>query len=241
MARKYIILIILVAFTLIKSSHGFAQGGGPPMLTDDPGVVDLHKWEINTSINTSVGNDVEVAIPYIDANYGVARNLQLKVETPYLVTFSHQKVSSQLGEIELGLKFKFLDQDKNFISAGTYPQLVVRGEKGLLVPLLLEKSFGKFLIGEDIGFFFGENNQNNLQIGSLLGLQASKNFQLMGEYFWQRNYPKTSGADSFINFGFRQLLTKTFTLMGSFGTQLSAASGEQKQYFISLFGFQSDF
>lgn len=233
--------IFSIAICLISFNNVQAQSGGPPMITDDPGVVDLHKWEINTSLTSSITNNAQFGIPYIDANYGVAQNLQLKVEGPYLITIDHSHFSSALGEVLVGVKFRFLDEAKNFVSGGTYPQLFVNGQKGLLLPLLLEKTFGKFLIGEDIGFFFGKNNYNNLQIGSLLGYKISEKFQVMGEYFMQRNYNYETGTEGFINFGFRQVLTKTFNLMGSFGSQSATPSSVQKQYFISYLGIQSDF
>jgi hypothetical protein len=211
------------------------------MLTDDPGVVGFHQWEINTSVNASVSDNVEVAIPYLDVNYGVANNLQLKVESPYLVSIAHKKVSGNLGEIELGLKFKFLDESKNFVSAGIYPQLVLRGEKGLLVPLLFERTFGKFLVGEDAGVFLRNDHDNNFQSGTLAGFCASQKLQLMAEYFLQKKFADAKGTDGFLNVGFRQLLSETFTLMGSLGTQLTAARGEQKEYFFSFFGLQTHF
>jgi hypothetical protein len=234
--RKLLFIIFLFGVMCAR-----AQGGGPPMLTDDPGVVDLHSWEINTSINTTLTSTAEIAFPYVDANYGIARNLQLKVESPYVFTMSHSHVNSTLGEIEFGLKYQFLNEQKHFISLGTYPQWVVRGDKGFLLPLLIQKTFGKFLVGEDLGFFFGQKRNNNLQNGSLAGLQASKKLQLMAEYFIQRNYHNGAGTEGYLNIGFRQTLSKVITLMGSFGTQLSTSPGEERTCFISFLGIQSDF
>ncbi len=235
---KIIFIFIFVAIIHVAN----AQSGGPPMLTDDPGIVDLHKWEINTSILSSVTTShVELSIPFIDINYGVARNLQLKVEAPYLVEINKNRLTGEPGQVVAGVKFRFLDEEKCFISAGTYPQLTLNAEKGFLLPLLLEKTIGKFLIGEDIGYFFGKNNDNNIQLGSLLGYQVTPTFQAMAEYFIQKNAVWRSGTNGFINLGFRQTLNKTFTLLGSFGTQLSVAPGEEKQYFFSFLGIQSSF
>ena len=109
------------------------------MITDDPGVVDLHKWEINTSINSTITNQVQLAVPYIDANYGVFHNLQLKAEGPYLINIGSLNHTSGIGNILLGVKFHFMDENKNFVSAGIYPQYTINGnQKGLLFPLLLE-------------------------------------------------------------------------------------------------------
>ena len=217
-----------------------AQSGGPPMLTDDPGVVDLHKWEINSSITVTKDNQVQVGFPYMDVNYGILRNLQLKIESPYLFTFEKSgKVSGMPGDIMVGVKYHIIDEDESFISAGTYPQLTVRGEKGFLLPLLLEKTFGKFLIGDAFGHFWGD--QNSFQNGFLLGYQIRKNTQLMGEYFFEMEYQLSKETSFFINFGFRHTITPVFTLMGSVGTQIKTPVGEQREYFISFLGIQSSF
>ncbi len=235
-------ILIAITFTLILH-RTYAQGGGPPMMTDDPGVVDLHKWEINTSINTSITNQTQISVPYVDANYGVAHNLQLKAEMPYNITIDEQKHSTgTFGAALLGLKFRFMDEDKNFVSAGTYPQYTITGDqKGFLLPLLLEKTFGKFIIGEDIGHFFGEHNYSSFQNGILLGYKTSNKFQLLGEYFLERTCSPFTATDAFINYGFRYTINSTFTVMGSFGTQVVTGSTEQRQYFFSFVGLQSDF
>ena len=221
-------------------SNAIAQSGGPPMLTDDPGVVDLHKWEINSSITSSITKNIQIGFPYLDINYGVAPHLQLKIEAPYLFTFQKQhNISGTIGDIIVGTKFRFLSEDKNFISAGIYPQLTLRGEKGFLFPLLLEKTFGRFLVGEDIGGFWGD--QNTIQNGLLLGYTLSEKTQVMGEYFIEKSYNPSTSTDGYVNFGFRHALTRVFTLMGSVGTQVVTSSGEQREYFISFLGIRSSF
>lgn len=209
------------------------------MLTDDPGVVDLHRWEINTSINATIANNLQLAIPYFDVNYGVVPHLQLKAEAPYVLSFDHKEITREFGEIAVGVKFQFLNDSKTFISAGTYPQYVLRGNKGFLLPLLLEKTFGKFLIGEDIGFFFGENNENNFQLGNLLGYQATDKLQLMAEYFLQKNCSSDAAAAGFINFGFRKIISKTFTIMGSSGTQVATPPFTEQEHFFCFIGVQT--
>lgn len=230
----------LLMFGLLFMKLICAQSGGPPMLTDDPGVVDLHKWEINSSITLTKDKQMQVGFPYLDINYGILRNLQLKIESPYIFTFEKsRKVSGTLGDIMVGVKYRLLDEDKSFLSAGVYPQLTIRGDKGFLFPLLLEKTFGKFLIGDAIGHFWGD--QNSFQNGLLLGYQIYKQTQLMGEYFLEKEYQLSKESSGYINFGFRHTLTPVFTLMGSIGTQIKTPAGEQREYLISFLGIQSSF
>jgi hypothetical protein len=237
-----LIRILLVTAFILCFNNSQAQGGGPPMLTDDPGTVNYHQWEINTSVNSSITNNVQLAVPYIDANYGVTSNLQLKAEAPYLLTFDHPHTSGNLGDMILGIKYQFMSEDKkHFLSAGIYPQETVTGDqKGLLFPVLLEKTICKWMIGEDIGYFFSNRNNTSIINGNLVGYIVSDKLQVMGEYFLQ-HYFHPSGTAGFMNYGFRYTLNKTFTLMGSFGTQVVTQPYEQKQYFISFLGVQSDF
>jgi len=234
--------ILLIILCTMYFNNTYAQGGGPPMLTDDPGTVNYHQWEINTSINSSVTNNVQLAVPYVDANYGVTSNLQLKAEAPYLLTFNHTHTFANLGDVILGIKYQFIDESKkHFLSAGIYPQQTITGDqKGFLFPLLLEKTIGKWMIGEDIGHFFSNRNNTSMINGNLLGYIVSDKLQIMGEYFMQ-HYFHPLRTEGFMNYGFRYTLNKTFTLMGSCGTQINTPTNEQRQYFISFLGIQSDF
>ena len=235
------IILFIMAFTLYGNLCS-AQGGGPPMITDDPGVVDLHKWELNTSFNLSISHPTQISFPYVDLNYGIVRNVHLKMETGYLFSFDKNHTSSKLDQVSLGLKYNFLKEDKSFLSVGIYPQITITGdEKNLLFPLLLEKTIGKFVIGEDIGFSFGENNYQSFQNGILLGYQMNDKFEIMGEYFMEKNISPNKETSAYMNYGFRYYLNKNFSLLGSFGRQIITPPNEPQEYFISYIAIQSRF
>ncbi len=234
-------MLVLVGMVCFAATH--AQGGGPPMLTDDPGTVDPHKWEINTSVNTAFTNDVQVALPYVDANYGAAQGFQLKIEAP--LTFSFGKnvhLPPKLGAPLIGVKYRFLNEDSSFLSISTYPQVAVTGkQKEALVPLLFAKTVGKFVFGEEIGYLLVEKDSNNMIEGSLVSYQLTKRLEIIGEYFMQRSYSSTKGTTGLLNFGFRYGINNTFTLIGSAGTQLVEPANTPRQVFYSFLGVQSSF
>jgi hypothetical protein len=235
-------ILLLIAIMYCNDLH--AQGGGPPMLTDDPGTVDPKKWEINTSFNTQITNETQLAIPYLDVNYGLVKNLQLKIEDPYLITIDRNKHSSgKIGDPLIGVKYRFIDEaDKHFLSIGIYPQATVTGDqKGILLPVLLQKTFGRFVIGEDIGYFYVENDSNNIQVGSLLGYSLSNRVEIMGEYFLVQRYTPDKAISGSMNYGFRYSINRIFTLLGSFGTEVVTPANQQRQYFFSYLGIQSSF
>ncbi len=236
------VILLFVGILYVGSFSLFAQGGGPPMITDDPDVVEFHKWEINSSFNLSISDPNQIAFPYLDVNYGILHDVHLKVERGYIFTFDKSHSTSAMGDVSVGLKYIFLHQEKGFLSMGIYPQATITGnEKGFLFPLLLQKKFGRFLIGEDIGISIGENNYQSWQNGFLLGYQVSDKLELMGEFFVEKSFNPIIATRGYMNYGFRYNLNNTFTILGSFGRQMITPINDSQEYFISYLGIQSSF
>src|SRR5690554_4202387 len=172
------ILISIVGFLLVIGAWG--QEGGPPMYSDDARVADYKEWEINTSFNTVISRPSEFSIPHIDLNYGVYHDLQLKIEAPLIMTVAQgEKTVFGIGEIGAGFKYRFLDEEKYYISAATLPQYFFNGDNdGMLIPVFLERTFGKFLLGPGVGYFFGEQANNHIEIGSLVGYKPIEKLDL---------------------------------------------------------------
>lgn len=229
---------VVMLLLLLCGGSLIAQEGGPPMLTDDARVTDLKEWEMNTSINTSVAGHLTLSVPHIDLNYGILPRLQLKVEAPLLVEFSNRKGVGRVGEIVAGVKYRFFDEEKHFVSAATFPQIYFHENKGYLIPLFVEKTLGKFLVGQGWGYFIGDRQPNNFQWGSIAGFRATEKLHLMVEYFLQKDDGREK--DSYLNAGFRYPLSGTFTLMASFGSQISGKPDEREK-FISWIGVQTIF
>lgn len=242
MMRRVLRTVYLVFLSVITLNVA-GQEGGPPMLTDDARVTDLKEWEINTSINTSVADGWMLSVPHIDLNYGLLQNLQLKAEAPFQLRFHNKEVRSELGDVILGVKYRFLDEEKYFVSAATFPQVSVTGTTGYLIPVFIEKTIGRFLIGQGTGYFLGNKSPNQLQLGTLVGYRASEKLHVMLEYFSETHHvPHHQNLyNGYVNFGFRHPLTDLFTLMGSFGTQVVTPAGMEREHFISWLGIQTIF
>src|SRR6516164_8593101 len=108
---------------VVMSANTWAQGG-PPMVTDDPGTPGDGHWEINLgAIGTRTPGHWEIAAPDADINYGWGEHIQLKVDVPWLTTRDDgQHWKSDFGDVALGVKWRFLDQDEAGVSVSTYPQ-----------------------------------------------------------------------------------------------------------------------
>ncbi len=119
-ARRSLLLLLLACFCKCL----YAQGGGPPMFTDDPATPGANNWEVITSIILQKTDHNEWNLSLLDVNYGLKNRTQLKFEIPF--QFFHLKAQSlkgQLGSLLLGLKFRFADEDQHFLSISAYPQV----------------------------------------------------------------------------------------------------------------------
>jgi hypothetical protein len=101
---------------LAAAFAGRTAWAGPPFLTDDPQPVDLKHWELYLASQWSVANrSASGTLPHIEVNYGALPELQLHAIVPAALAWqSGQPVQYGLGDIELGAKYRFVDEgDRN--------------------------------------------------------------------------------------------------------------------------------
>lgn len=234
-------LSILTTLTILALMAN-AQEGGPPMLVDDARVADYKEWELNTSVNTSIVNKLALSVPHIDLNYGIYPGLQLKVEAPFIINFNNGgKIITELGEVNAGIKYQIINEEKQFVSAAIFPQYSFNVNRGLLVPLFIEKTFDKFLVGTALGYFWGDNNHRHSEYGAIVGYRPKDNWNLMAEYFSNTDHRLVKGTSGYANVGLRWLFGDNFMIMGSFGTQVVTPKYIQREKFISWIGIKNLF
>ena len=105
-------------------SHAWAQGG-PPLVSDDPDTAPEGHWEINlAAIGSQAPGLKQLSLPDADINYGWNRNVQLKIDTPWVLSAADgHAAQSGLGATQFGVKWRFIDQKSAGFSLSTYPQL----------------------------------------------------------------------------------------------------------------------
>src|SRR4030095_16981995 len=98
--------------------------GGPPLVTDDPGTPGHGRTELNVAFGfEKFRDDTITEAPSLDFNYGIEDRMQLKIEIPWLIGRSHPGPdASGLGNLLVGFKVRFLDQDQAGFAASVYPQ-----------------------------------------------------------------------------------------------------------------------
>jgi hypothetical protein len=140
-----------VAAALLCASLALA---GPPFLTDDPEPVDLHHYEfyVFSTLDRSFGVN-NIAGPAFELNYGAAPNLQLHIIAPLAVARPDRGATTAgMGDIELGVKYRFVQEKRARPQIGVFPMLEVpsgdaarglgNGKLWARLPLWVQKSWG---------------------------------------------------------------------------------------------------
>ncbi|HVP69248.1 MAG TPA: hypothetical protein VMT17_18510 [Anaeromyxobacteraceae bacterium] len=145
-----------------------AAHGGPPYTTDDPEPVECRHWELYLAFQNfwTRGAGADGTLPQVEVNYGVIPDLQLHAIVPVAwnapsgATFRYG-----LGDVELGAKFRFVHEGEWVPQIGIYPLLELpsgnsarglgAGRVQVLLPLWLQKSFGKWTTYGGAGYWIG--------------------------------------------------------------------------------------
>jgi hypothetical protein len=186
-----------LCLVLCVVATGFALAG-PPYLTDDPDPVPLRHWELYTfatgdrtrSTNTVTG-------PALELNNGVAPNTQLHLIIPETYFSSDGMSARGLGDVEAGVKYRFLTETKSRPEIGMFPLVELpigdqsrglgNGRTWVKVPLWLEKNFGPWTSYGGGGYAYNPApGQRNYFFGGLLVQRTlSPQLTLGGEVFLQ--------------------------------------------------------
>ena len=122
---------------------------GPPYLTDDPVPTDTGHWEIYAFTSGEGRHSSMDGDTGFDLNYGPIAGVQLTATLP--LSYSHAPVDGWrggAGDLELGVKYRFINDAKNGWSAAIFPRAILPtaahspGEKmRFLLPLWIGKDF----------------------------------------------------------------------------------------------------
>ena len=145
-----VILVLVVATGFFPAS----LRSGPPFFTDDPVPVDLHNWEFYLASQHFVTSAaLSGTLPHAEVNYGAVPNVQLHLILP----MAYAKAKGEPfqygpGDIELGVKFRFVGETGSRPQIGTFPHIELpvgspsrglgNGRVQVFLPLWLQKSWG---------------------------------------------------------------------------------------------------
>jgi len=239
------ITLFLLALAAVAPQMLRAQGG-PPLLTDDPGTPGNRHWEINmgfTLERSSAATLLET--PRIDLNYGLGERIQLKYELPWRVLDpSGAGTRSGLGNSLMGVKWRFMDEERHGISVSIYPQLEFNNptssadralaEKGrqFLLPVETSKHVGPLELNLEFGHLFRESLPDEWLYGLAVAHRLHPRLELLGELHGTalRNFAQD---ELLFDLGGRFRLNRYLVLLFTTGRSIRGVPGEAP----SLFGY----
>lgn len=226
----------LVAAALLVRAEAMRAQGGPPLFTDDPGTPGPGHWEVNVAVTLDrTSTSSTWGTPLVDANYGWGERIQLKLEMPWVVVSDESGTRSGIGNPLLGVKWRFLDEDKAGIAVSTYPQLgfnlvptsadrgLVERETSFLLPVSAVKTIGPVAVNVEVGRLFESGASGEWVWGLALGHVFGK-LEALAEVFG------THGDDAesrqvLVNLGGRLPVAPAATVLFAGGWSLSSGDG----------------
>jgi len=217
-----------VALLFVLPVRAFA---GPPFLTDDPETLDPGGWEINVAGTTGEhGGDRAGGAPSIDANYGLAPDLQLTTDNG--LAWSRPAggpTTYGYGDTQWSVKWRFLHETADRPQVSFYPALVLptgserrgfgAGHTGAFLPVWVEKSFGAWTTygGGGPTINPGTGNRNSIFLGWEAQRQLTDFLMLGAEVFHSTRTSITTTAHTGFNIGGQADLSEHLHLLFSAG------------------------
>lgn len=222
MRRQQVGLALLLLWTVTAQA-------GPPMITNDPDTPGTRRWEINLAVTGGhSASSLDIDAPDLDFNRGVGERVQLSLH----IASAHAREAgvwrSGLSDVELGVRYRLLDEEDDGISLALQP-LYVRGwsptarRHGLasahpewVLPVQAARGFGDFTAAIEVARHFITQEPDAWQAGVLVSHDC-----LGGDCLAEINATRADGGDAraTINIGARHPLREGLSLMGSLGRE----------------------
>lgn len=165
---------------------------GPPYDTDDPEPVGYRHWEFYVASQSLRDRDGSTGTaPHFEVNYGVLPNVQLHLIVPLAYTApSHGGNTYGVGDTELGVKWRFIQEQTWVPQLGIFPFLEVptgsrtrglgNGSALIFVPLWAQKSFDAWTTYGGGGYWrdVGRNGPHWWYFGWLIQRRLVEEFTL---------------------------------------------------------------
>lgn len=164
---------------------------GPPFITDDPEPTDLHKWEIYNYGAGEHAGGITSADFGLDLNYGAAKWVQLTAVVPL---HAETGTPTDLGAVQLAVKYKFLAQDGGHAPLGAtfFPRVILPTGRGsrraqLLLPMWVQRDMGSWQVFGGGGYMLnpGAGNRDYWVQGVVVLRKMQPGWQLGIEQYHQ--------------------------------------------------------
>jgi hypothetical protein len=204
---------------------------GPPFQTDDPEPVDFHHYEayIFSTFDRASG-DSQAQIPAFEFNVGTAPNVQLHAILPMALSAPASGPDQYgVGDMELGVKYRFLQERNGHPQVGVFPLLEVptgdarrglgNGQAWARLPLWIQKSMGHWTTYGGGGYTL--NTAPGMRsapfAGWLLQRDLNQHWTLGGEAYGQGASTVGGQSSTFLDGGGYYNVSKEFQVLFMLG------------------------
>lgn len=233
--------VVATIVTALATRPAPAIAGGPPYLTDDPVPVDLGHFEtyVFSQWQNEPGTNSVTTGPAVEFNWGFMPALQVHVVAP-LANVTMPGVANQhgFGDMEIGIKYRFLTETPNRPQVGIFPMAEVatgeasrglgNGQTWYRLPLWMQKSWddGKWTVDAGGGVAIDHAaGQRSYGFGGLLLLRSLGSGLTAGvEAFRQGATAIGATPTTFYNLGASINPSSQFSVLVSLGHSLSGQS-----------------
>jgi hypothetical protein len=216
---------------------------GPPFQTDDPEPIEFKNYEFYTFTAVSrIPGETDVQGPAIEFNWGALPNTHLHVILPAYSFFPQDGPKTfGLGDMELGIKYRFVQETKTMPQIGTFVMFEVPtgdasrnlgvGKTWYKLPLWAQKSFGKWTTygggGEAVVPQTGYRNY--AFAGGLLQREITKKLTLATEVFYHGQVTDVTRRSTLLDLGgyYKFHGDDSFQLLFAYG---HSVEGETEHY-----------
>jgi hypothetical protein len=246
-------ITLAVALLMVSAILPSTLWAGPPFLTDDPEPVPFRHYEVYLfSTVDSKKKDTSGVGPAFEFNFGPYPNVQLHLVVPVAFTVPQDGPNAYgMGDIELGFKYRFLQETDYRPMAGIFPMLEIpsgdvnvglgNGQAWGKVPLWLQKSWGPWTTYGGGGFAVNQApGQRDYYFGGWqVQRQLGKRLILGGEIFTQGKSSDDNRSFMVFNLGGFFNITPNFQLLFTGGHTLAGGGhtiGYLGLYYTGGFG-----
>jgi hypothetical protein len=223
--------------------------GGPPYYTNDPGTPGNLQWEINFGYMPFLFPNSSIThTPDVDINFGLGDRIQLTYESAWLRVAKPSPAKFGMGQDQLGIKWRFYDNQDSGFAMSIFPQLSVNNPNdavargitprgaSLILPVEFSKKLGPIDLNWEAGYNFVHLGPDGWLAGVVVGHEFTNNLELDAEFyslgtFHPSNYQET------LEGGLRYKIHPPVILLLMAGRSLQAA-GTTQPYFVGYFGVQ---
>lgn len=225
---------VLLPLVLAIGLSPMAVWPGPPFFTDDPVPLDLHNWEFYLASQHFVTSaDVSGTLPHAELNYGAATNVMLHLILPMAYAKPRgAPLQYGPGDIELGLKFRFVGETSSRPQVGTFPHIELpagsagrglgNGRVQVFLPIWLQKSWGPWTTYGGGGYWIntGPGRRNYWMYGWEAQRDISKSLTVGAELTGHTSAALGESGETGINLGALLSLGNGQILMASAGRDI---------------------